>query len=204
MEYKLYNNDLPSSLKFNKVVAIDTETMGLKLHRDRLCLVQISNGDGIAHLIQIKKNIITKPKNLVKLLKDSKITKLFHFARFDLSVLNKNICPVEGPIFCTKIASKLCRTFGAKHGLKDLCFDLLGIELNKIQQTSDWGTKKLSNAQMEYASCDVWYLHQIKKKLEIILKREGKEKIAKKCFEFLITRSKLDLAGFEDIDIFSH
>ena len=133
MEYKLYNNDLPSSLKFNKVVAIDTETMGLKLHRDRLCLVQISNGDGIAHLIQIKKNIITKPKNLITLLKDSKITKLFHFARFDLSVLNKNICPVEGPIFCTKIASKLCRTFGAKHGLKDLCLDLLGISVSKFR-----------------------------------------------------------------------
>ena len=204
MEYKLYNNDLPSSLKFNKVVAIDTETMGLKPHRDRLCLVQISNGDGIAHLIQFKNNNKTKPKNLIKLLKNIKITKLFHFARFDLTILEKNICTVEGPIFCTKIASKLCRTFGAKHGLKDLCLDLLGIELNKLQQTSDWGSIKLSDKQLEYASCDVWYLHQIKKKLENILKREGKEKIAKKCFEFLITRSKLDLAGFEDTDIFSH
>ncbi len=204
MEYKLYNNDLPSSLKFNNIVAIDTETMGLKPHRDRLCLVQISNGDGIAHLIQIKKNVKSKPKNLIKLLKNSKITKLFHFARFDLSILDKNICTVEGPIYCTKIASKLCRTFGAKHGLKDLCLDLLGIELNKIQQTSDWGAIKLSGSQLEYASCDVWYLHQIKKKLDTILKREGKDKIAKKCFEFLITRSKLDLAGFEDTDIFSH
>ena len=204
MEYKLYNNDLPATLKFNKVVAIDTETMGLKPHRDRLCVIQISNGDGIAHLVQVSKNKNSKPKNLMKLLRNKDITKLFHYARFDLSVLEKNICAVEGPIFCTKIASKLCRTFGAKHGLKDLCFDLLGIEINKNYQTSDWGAVKLSHHQLEYASNDVLYLHLIKKKLENILKREGKEQLARKCFEFLTTRSKLDLEGFEDLDIFSH
>ena len=204
MDYKLYNNDVPATLKFNKVVAIDTETMGLKPLRDRLCLVQLSNGDGIAHLVHIKKNSVSKPKNLIKLLKNSKITKLFHFARFDLAVLEQNICSVKGPVFCTKIASKLCRTYGAKHGLKDLCSDLLGIQLNKMEQTSDWGSLKLTHNQLEYASSDVWYLHEIKNKLENILKREGKEEIANKCFEFLTTRSKLDLAGFEDTDIFSH
>ena len=204
MEYKLYNNDLPATLKFNKIVAIDTETMGLKPHRDRLCVIQISNGDGIAHLVQITKNENSKRKNLLKLLKNKSITKLFHYARFDLAVLKKNLCDVEGPIFCTKIASKLCRTFGAKHGLKDLCFDLLGIELNKNQQTSDWGAVKLSKDQLEYASNDVWYLHNIKTELEKVLKREGKDMLAKECFKFLTTRSKLDLVGFEDIDIFSH
>ncbi len=204
MEYKLYKNDLPATLKFSKIVAIDTETMGLKPHRDRLCLVQISNGDNIAHLVQLDGLKKTNFKNLKKLLKNPFITKIFHYARFDLTVLEKNICTVEGPLYCTKIASKLCRTFGAKHGLKDLCFDLLNIELDKQNQTSDWGAENLSVQQLKYAASDVLYLHKLKIKLDKLLKREIKEELAKNCFKFLKTRSQLDLAGFEDLDIFSH
>ena len=204
MKYKLYKNDLPATFKFNKFVAIDTETMGLKPIRDRLCLVQISNGDGFAHLIQISNKTKTTFFNLKKMLKNKSITKIFHYARFDLAVIEKNICSVEGPIFCTKIASKLTRTFGAKHGLKDLCSDLLGVELDKEKQTSDWGNNKLSKSQLVYASNDVLYLHELKKHLDKLLIRENKKKFATKCFEFLKTRSQLDLDGFEDLDIFSH
>ena len=204
MSDKLYKNDFPSTFNFKKMVAIDTETMGLNLNRDRLCLVQICFGDDIAHLIQLSKQPKEKPKNLIKLLQNKSITKIFHFGRFDLAMLNKNICPIIGPVYCTKIASKLSRTFGAKHGLKDLCKDLLEIELNKFNQTSDWGAKTLSKDQLEYAAQDVLFLHKLKNELDEILKREGKMDLALECFESLKTRVKLDLEGFHELDIFAH
>ena len=204
MKYKLYKNDFPSTLNLKKMVAIDTETMGLNLNRDRLCLVQVCFGDDIAHLLQLSKQAEEKPKNLIKLLKNKSITKIFHYGRFDLAMLNKNVGPVVGPIYCTKIASKLSRTFGAKHGLKDLCKDLLNIELNKFNQTSDWGTKKLSKDQLAYAAQDVLFLHKLKIKLDEILLREGKMNLALECFESLKTRVKLDLEGFQELDIFAH
>ena len=207
MTYFLYHDDISSEVDFGDVVAIDTETMGLNINRDRLCLVQLSSGDGIAHLVQISKKSIGKQEsfpNLKKIFKNPNSTKLFHFARFDLAVIEKNICKLNGPIYCTKIASKLSRTFGAKHGLADLCKDLLNLELDKQNQTSDWGLETLSDSQLQYAASDVFYLHQIKNKLDQLLMRENKEEIAKKCFEFLKTRSKLDLIGFENLDIFAH
>ena len=204
MNYNLYKNDFPATLKFKKIVAIDTETMGLNLNRDRLCLIQVSSGDNIAHLLQLPKNLKEKPLNLIKLLQNNKITKIFHFGRFDLAMLNKNVCPVLGPIYCTKIASKLSRTFGAKHSLKDLCKDLLNIELDKFNQTSDWGAKKLSKDQLAYAAQDVLFLHKLKIKLDEILLREGKMNLALECFESLKTRVKLDLEGFQELDIFAH
>ena len=207
MTYILYHDDISSEVVFSDVIAIDTETMGLNINRDRLCLVQLSSGDGIAHLVQISKKSIGKQEsfpNLKKIFKNPNSTKLFHFARFDLAVIEKNICKLNGPIFCTKIASKLSRTFGAKHGLADLCKDLLNLELDKQNQTSDWGLETLSDSQLQYAASDVFYLHQIKNKLDQLLMRENKEEIAKKCFEFLKTRSKLDLIGFENLDIFAH
>jgi len=204
MKYKLYKNDFPSTLNLKKMVAIDTETMGLNLNRDRLCLVQVCFGDDIAHLLQLSKQPKEKPKNLIKLLKNKSITKIFHYGRFDLAMLNKNVGPVVGPIYCTKIASKLSRTFGAKHGLKDLCKDLLNIELDKFNQTSDWGSKTLSKDQLAYAAQDVLFLHKLKIKLDEILLREGKMNLALECFESLKTRVKLDLEGFQELDIFAH
>ena len=207
MTYFLYHDDISSEVNFGDVIAIDTETMGLKLNRDRLCLIQLSSGDGIAHLVQISKKSLDKQENfpnLKKIFENPNSTKLFHFARFDMAVIEKNICKLNGPIYCTKIASKLSRTFGAKHGLADLCNDLLNLELNKQKQTSDWGLENLSDSQLEYAASDVLYLHQIKNKLDQLLIRENKEEIAKKCFEFLKTRSELDLIGFENLDIFAH
>ena len=207
MTYFLYHDDISSEVNFGDVIAIDTETMGLKLNRDRLCLIQLSSGDGIAHLVQISKKSLDKQENfpnLKKIFKNPNSTKLFHFARFDMAVIEKNICKLNGPIYCTKIASKLSRTFGAKHGLADLCKDLLNLELDKQNQTSDWGLETLSEAQLKYAASDVLYLHQIKNKLDQLLKRENKDEIARKCFEFLKTRSELDLIGFENLDIFAH
>ena len=204
MNYKLYKNDFPATLKFKKSVAIDTETMGLNLNRDRLCLVQVCFGDDVVHLIQFTKNLKNKPVNLIKLLQNKNITKIFHYGRFDLAMLHKNVCNINGPIYCTKIASKLSRTFGAKHGLKDLCKDLLNIELDKFNQTSDWGTKKLSKDQLAYAAQDVLFLHKLKIKLDEILLREGKMNLALECFESLKTRVKLDLEGFQELDIFAH
>ena len=204
MIYKLYKNDIPSTLNLKKMVAIDTETMGLNINRDRLCLVQICFGDDIAHLLQLSTQTEKKPKNLIKLLQNKTITKIFHYGRFDLAMLNKNVGPVVGPVYCTKIASKLSRTFGAKHGLKDLCKDLLNIELDKFNQTSDWGAKKLSNDQLLYAAQDVLFLHKLKIKLDEILLREGKMNLALECFESLKTRVKLDLEGFQELDIFAH
>ena len=204
MKYKLYKNDLPATLKFKNDVAIDTETMGLNLHRDRLCLIQLSSGDGCAHLIQLSKKSLKKPKNLINLLKNENITKIFHFARFDLAMLKMNVSSVKGPIYCTKIASKLCRTFGAKHGLKDLCKDLLNIEIDKLNQISDWGKEKLSSDQLNYASTDVLHLHRIKKELDKLLIREGRLSLALECFKALETRINLDIEGFHDLDIFAH
>ncbi len=207
MNYFLYQDDIPSNIKFGEIVAIDTETMGLNLQRDRVCLIQLSNGDGNAHLVQIsKKSLKSKQSfiNLKKILNDPNSTKLFHFARFDIAVIEKHICNLNGPIYCTKIASKLSRTFGARHGLADLCKDLLGFELDKQNQTSDWGTKDLNASQLKYAASDVLHLHKIKIELDSLLKREEKEDIARLCFDFIKTRSKLDLIGFDGLDIFSH
>ena len=207
MNYFLYQDDIPSNIKFGDIVAIDTETMGLNLQRDRLCLIQLSNGDGNAHLIQISKESLKNKKsfiNLKKILNNSSSTKLFHFARFDIAVIEKYICKLNGPVYCTKIASKLSRTFGARHGLADLCKDLLGFELDKQNQTSDWGSKDLNASQLKYAASDVLHLHKIKIELDNLLKREEKVDIARLCFKFIKTRSKLDLIGFESLDIFSH
>ena len=207
MNYFLYQDDIPSNIKFGDIVAIDTETMGLNLQRDRLCLIQLSNGDGNAHLIQISKESLKNKKsfiNLKKILNNPSSTKLFHFARFDIAVIEKYICKLNGPVYCTKIASKLSRTFGARHGLADLCKDLLGFELDKQNQTSDWGSKDLNASQLKYAASDVLHLHKIKIELDKLLKREEKVDIARLCFEFIKTRSKLDLFGFESLDIFSH
>ena len=207
MTYFLYNDDISSEVNLGDIVAIDTETMGLNINRDRLCLIQLSSGDGRAHLIQISKKSLDSKENhpnLKKIFENPNTTKLFHFARFDIAVIEKNICKLNGPLYCTKIASKLSRTFGAKHGLADLCKDLLNIELDKQNQTSDWGQEVLSKSQLKYAASDVLYLHEIKNKLDEILKRENKLDIAKKCFEFLKIRSELDLIGFENLDIFSH
>ena len=207
MTYFLYQDDIPKNIKFGKIIAIDTETMGLNLHRDRLCLIQLSSGDGNAHLVQITKDSLYNKNsfpNLKKIFNDPNSTKLFHFARFDIAVIEKNICDINGPIYCTKIASKLSRTFGAKHGLADLCKDLLGFELDKQNQTSDWGKKVLNDSQLKYAASDVLFLHKIKIELDAILKREDKENLAKQCFDFLKIRSKLDINGFDNLDIFAH
>ena len=207
MNYFLHHDDIPSEIDFGNIIAVDTETMGLNLQRDRLCLIQLSSGDGNAHLVQISKKSLERQDsflNLKKIFHNPKSTKLFHFARFDVAVIEKHICKLNGPIYCTKIASKLSRTFGARHGLADLCKDLLGFELDKQNQTSDWGSKELNTSQLKYAASDVLHLHQIKIELDAILKREEKEDIAKLCFDFIKTRSKLDLIGFDGLDIFSH
>ena len=207
MTYFLYHDDISSEVNFGDVIAIDTETMGLNINRDRLCLIQLSSGDGNAHLVKISKKSLEKQDNfpnLKKILENPNSTKLFHFARFDIAVIEKNICKLDGPFYCTKIASKLSRTFGAKHGLADLCKDLLNLELDKQNQTSDWGLEILSESQLKYAASDVLYLHQIKNKLDQLLIRENKEEIAQKCFEFLKIRSELDIIGFENLDIFAH
>ena len=207
MNYFLHHDDIPSEIDFGNIIAVDTETMGLNLQRDRLCLIQLSSGDGNAHLVQISKKSLERQDsflNLKKIFIDPKSTKLFHFARFDVAVIEKHICKLNGPIYCTKIASKLSRTFGARHGLADLCKDLLGFELDKQNQTSDWGSKELNTSQLNYAASDVLHLHQIKIELDAILKREEKEEIAELCFDFIKTRSKLDLIGFDGLDIFSH
>lgn len=194
--------DLPKTVKFSQSVAIDTETMGLNLHRDRLCLVQIGDGKGNVYLVQIIKG--KKCPNLIKLLTDKKILKIFHFARFDVAKIKNDLGVTVAPVYCTKIASKLCRTSSSSHSLKSLCYDLLGVELCKEQQTSDWGSSVLKEEQKKYAANDVLYLHELKKKLDILLKREGRFEIAKACFEFLPVRADLDLLDFVDPDVFAH
>ena len=200
--FTLYKGDLPENLKFSKIIAIDTETMGLDFKRDRLCLVQISNGDNHAHLVQIIEG--KKYPNLIKLLKNDKIKKIFHFARFDIAAIQKNLNIYCENIYCTKIASKLTRTYTDKHGLKELCKELLNIDISKQQQSSDWGNTNLSDSQLKYAANDVLYLHDIKLKLDKLLKRENRELLAENIFKFLGTRSYLDLNGWDHPDIFDH
>jgi ribonuclease D len=199
----LHHGDLPAGLDLGKSVAIDTETMGLNPHRDRLCLVQLSSGDGTAHLVQFERNAYKAP-NLKALLADPSVLKLFHFGRFDIAVLHHFLGVLADPVWCTKIASKLVRTFTDRHGLKDLCKDLAGIDLSKQQQSSDWGASILSEEQMRYAASDVLYLHQIKTRLDEMLAREGRSDIAAACFRFLPTRAVLDLEGWPELDIFAH
>ena len=194
--------DLPASARFSKSVAIDTETMGLNLKRDRLCLVQLSDEKGNVYLVQIKKG--KNCPNLKALLTNPKITKIFHFARFDVAKIKEDLGVVVSPVYCTKIASKLCRTSSPSHSLKSLCWDLLGVELCKEQQTSDWGAETLNKKQQAYAAGDVLYLHRLKEKLDALLKREGRDKLAQACFDFLPIRAELDLLDFDNPDIFNH
>ncbi|MCW5729790.1 MAG: ribonuclease D [Alphaproteobacteria bacterium] len=203
MAIHLHKGDLPAGLEFGASVAVDTETMGLRPHRDRLCLVQLSAGDGDCHLVQIPQGTAEAPR-LANLLTDPAVTKIFHFARFDLAVLKARLGIACAPVYCTKIASRLTRTFTDRHGLKDLCKDLLGIELSKQQQSSDWGAPMLSQAQLEYAAADVLYLHRIVAILDEMLAREGRQGLAAACFQFLPARAELDLAGWEEADIFAH
>ena len=202
MKIKYYENDLPESLDLGNIVAIDTETMGLNPARDRLCLVQLSSGNGTCHLVKII-DLRKKPKNLLKLLNNVKVQKIFHFARFDVAVLKHTYDINIKNIYCTKIASKLARTYTDKHGYKDLCRELLNETISKVEQSSDWGGK-LSKDQKEYAASDVLHLHKIKKKLDSILVREDRINIANACFEFISHRTNLDLYGWQDIDIFKH
>jgi ribonuclease D len=207
MTIKLHQGDLPDGLDFGPSVAIDTETMGLNPHRDRLCLVQLSAGDGNCHLVRIPptpRGTLVAAPNLKRLLTDTRILKLFHFARFDIASLKHALGVMAQPIYCTKTASRLVRTFTDRHGLKDLCKDLLGIELKKEQQTSDWGAPDLSQEQLRYAATDVVHLHALKTKLDEMLAREGRTTLAQACFDFLPTRAELDLAGWAEVDIFAH
>ena len=199
----LHKNDLPAGLSFGDAVAVDTETLGLNVNRDRLCLVQLSSGDGTAHLVQFDGRDYAAP-NLKALLTDPAVLKIFHYARFDIAVLEKNLGVVTAPIYCTKIASKLVRTYTDRHGLKDLVGELVGIELSKQQQSSDWASSELSQQQLAYAASDVLHLHALKTRLDAMLEREGRAQFAQAAFGFLPTRAKLDLAGFGEDDIFSH
>jgi len=203
MTITLHQDDLPDGLDLGPVVAIDTETMGLVPHRDRLCLVQLSSGDGTAHLVRIAPKPARAP-NLKRLLRDRKTLKLFHFGRFDIAVLAHAFGAVARPVWCTKVASKLCRTSTDRHGLRNLCQELLDIDISKQQQSSDWGAEQLSEAQLEYAASDVLYLHRLKTELEARLAREGRTELAQACFRFLPDRSLLDLAGWPETDIFEH
>jgi len=203
MTITLHQGDLPTGLDFGPVVAIDTETMGLNPHRDRLCVVQLSAGDGDAHLVQIAKGQRRAP-NLQRLLRDRRTLKLFHYGRFDIAVLYHALGAVARPVWCTKIASKLCRTSTDRHGLKHLCQELLGVDLSKQQQSSDWGAETLSEAQLEYAASDVLYLHRLKVELEARLARENRTALAEACFRFLPERAQLDLLGWVEPDIFDH
>ncbi len=203
MAIYLHEGDLPDDLDFGSSVAVDSETMGLNPHRDRLCVVQLSAGDGDAHLVRFEKGGYAAP-NLKKLLADPDVLKIFHFARFDIAALKKYLGVETAPIFCTKIASKLARTYTDRHGLKDVCLELAGVELDKQQQSSDWGAETISEAQKNYAASDVLYLHTVKEKLDIMLAREGRTELATAAFTFLPYRADMDLAGFETMDIFSH
>ena len=207
-EIQLHKHDLPAGLDFGAMVAIDTETMGLNPHRDRLCLVQLSAGDGTAHLVQIIPQSLggrgADCPNLKVLLANPKITKLFHFARFDIAALYNGLGVLTAPVICTKIASKLVRTYTDRHGLKDLCRDLAGVDISKQQQTSDWGAAELTEDQLAYAAADVLHLHVIWQRLHALLLREGRLEIAQAAYDFLPTRAKLDLLGYEEPDLFSH
>lgn len=204
MTIYLHQNDLPDGLDLGAVVAIDTETMGLDPRRDRLCVVQLSAGDGHAHLVQIAKGQTTAP-NLTRLLTDPKVIKLFHFGRFDIAAMQKAFGVRTAPVWCTKVAAKLIRTFTDRHGLKYLLNELVGVDVSKAQQTSDWGSVTLTEAQKEYAASDVLYLHKLKDALEAVLIREDRLDLAQRCFDFLPTRSELDLLGWDEPnDLFHH
>ncbi len=203
MAITLHRGDLPADLSFGPTVAIDTETMGLNPHRDRLCLVQLSAGDGNAHLVQMPRGPYKAP-HLAALLADPKVLKLFHFGRFDIAMLEHALGVRCEPVYCTKIAARLTRTFTDRFGLKDLCKELLGVDLSKQQQTSDWGADALSEEQLAYAASDVLYLHALKAKLDALLQREGRSELAAAAFQFLPTRARLDVAGWPDVDIFEH
>jgi ribonuclease D len=200
---QLHKGDLPANVRFEGAVAIDSETLGLRPHRDRLCLVQLSAGDGSAHLVQIAAGQTSAPR-LAAMLTDPALIKIFHFARFDLAVIRHYLGVETRNVYCTKIASKLVRTYTDRHGLKDITAELLGIELSKQQQSSDWGAEQLSPQQLAYAASDVLHLHALMTKLNAMLVRQGRTEYAARCFEFLSTRAALDLAGFEDYDIFAH
>ena len=203
MSIHLHKNDLPDGLTFSGSIAVDTETLGLKTTRDRLCLVQLSAGDGDAHIVQFTADNYDAP-NLKALLSDRAVVKIFHYARFDLAAIAQYLGVHAAPLWCTKIASKLARTYTDRHGLKELCRELLNVDLSKAQQSSDWGAPDLSDAQLNYAASDVLHLHALKNRLEIMLDREGRRPMAEACFDFVLVRSAMDLAGFEDLDIFSH
>ena len=203
MANHLHQNDLPDGLDLGTSVAIDCETMGLIPGRDRLCLVQLSSGDGDAHLVQIAKGQTSAP-NLERLLTDRNLLKLFHFGRFDIAAMYNAFGALTAPVYCTKIASKLVRTYTDRHGLKNLLDELLGVDISKLQQMSDWGAETLTDAQLAYAASDVLYLHQLKEKLDERLAREGRTDLAQAAFEFLPTRARLDLAGWPEVDIFAH
>ena len=203
MTIRLHRGDLPDIKRYRGAVAIDTETMGLDPRRDRLCLVQLSPGDGSADVVQIPAGHTDAP-NLKRLLGDQSLLKIFHFARFDLGMLQKAFGVMATPVFCTKIASKLTRTYTDKHGLKDLARELIGVDLSKQQQLSDWGAETLTDAQLAYAASDVFHLHVLKEKLDVLLAREGRKELASACFRFLPDRVRLDLAGWAAEDIFAH
>ncbi len=203
MAHQLYQGDLPDDLDLGPVVAIDCETMGLNSHRDRLCVVQMSSGDGIAHLVQVAKGQAEAP-NLCRMLADPLVLKLFHFGRFDIAALHNAFGTLAAPVYCTKIASKLVRTYTDRHGLKHLIQELLGTDISKQQQSSDWGAVELTRAQIDYAASDVLYLHRLRDELNARLDREGRVEIAQACFDFLPSRARLDLAGWPDTDIFAH
>src|SRR6201991_5081302 len=203
MTIRQHRGDLPDLTRYTDAVAIDTETMGLHPHRDRLCVVQLSNGDGSADVVQISKDHAVAP-NLTALLANPKITKIFHFARFDIAALYNAFGVMAQPVYCTKIASRLSRTYTDRHGLKDLVREVLNIDLSKQQQSSDWGSQSLSDAQLAYAASDVLHLHALRERLDAMLAREGRTALAQSCFQFLPTRVKLDLAGWENEDIFAH
>ncbi|HVO00703.1 MAG TPA: ribonuclease H-like domain-containing protein [Candidatus Cybelea sp.] len=207
MSIHLYKGDLPAGLDLGASIAIDTETMGLNPARDRLCLVQMSAGDGVSHLVQIPKPEMGRhhvAPRLAAVLEDPNVLKIFHFARFDIATLKTYLGVTCRPVYCTKIASKMVRSYTDRHGLKDLCKELLDVELSKQQQSSDWGSPELSEDQLRYAASDVLYLHRLKEKLDPLLAREGRTALAAACFEFLPTRSELDLLGWEEPDIFAH
>ncbi|MCB1475257.1 MAG: ribonuclease D [Rhodobiaceae bacterium] len=199
----LHKGDLPADVDFGDAVAVDTETLGLNLQRDALCVVQLSAGDGNAHIVQLDRSSYDAP-NLKRVMSDQAVTKIFHFARFDVAMMRHHFGIFATPVFCTKIASRLVRTYTDRHGLKDLCRELIGVELSKQQQSSDWGAAELSDAQLQYAASDVLYLHELRARLTAMLDREGRMDLAAACFAFLPARAELDLAGWPEEDIFAH
>ena len=204
MTHTLHQGDLPDGLDLGTTVAIDTETMGLNVPRDRLCLVQLYSGDGAVHMVQFRKGAGYDAPNLTAMLTDPNVLKLFHFGRFDIAVMAHWLGALAKPVYCTKIAAKLTRTFTDRHGLKDLCKELIGVDISKQQQTSDWGAEELTKDQLKYAASDVLYLHALKAKFDEALAREGRTELAQAAFDFLPARAQLDIAGWPEVDIFAH